>query len=61
MTPQTINPPELVEHYDCVVPLDDAAVEGVGTDDQRADASIASPLEGLSLDRIRLRASRRIR
>ena len=61
MTPQTINPPELVEHYDCAVPLEDAAVEAVETDHQRPDVSIANTLEGLSLNRIRLRASRRIR
>jgi len=61
MTPQTINPPELIEHLDCVVPLDDLMDDAGAPDLESPEVAPVNPLEGLSVDRIRLRPSRRVR
>ena len=61
MPPQTINPPELIERYDLVVPSDDMVLEGLTPDHETVETSTVDPLEGLSIDRIRLRSSRRLR
>ena len=61
MTPQTINPPELIEHLDCHVPLDDLMDDAGAPELELPETVPVSPLEGLSVDRIRLRPTRRVR
>ena len=61
MTPLTINPPELIEQYDIVVPVDESSFDGTTVDHESCTVSTENPLEGLSVDRIRLRSARRSR
>ncbi len=61
MTPQTINPPELIEHSELVAVLDEVLDCDVETCCERSEIPTVNPLEGLSVDRIRLRSSRRLR
>lgn len=61
MTPLTINPPELIEQYDIVVPVDETSFDETTVDHESRTVPTKNPLEGLSVDRIRLRSARRSR
>ncbi|HAW95613.1 MAG TPA: hypothetical protein DCX60_04985 [Phycisphaerales bacterium] len=60
MTPQTITPPELTERYDNVVSGDFSVVEESREDPATSEVPHEHSLEGLSVERIRLRPARRI-
>ena len=59
MTPQTINPPETIERYELLVPVEEGAFDESSADPDSSEAPTLNPLEGLSVDRIRLRPARR--
>ena len=61
MTPLTINPPELIEHHDIVVTVDQTSFDGTKVDSESCTVTSVNPLEGLSVDRIKLRPARRLR
>lgn len=61
MTPLTINPPELIERHDIVVAVDETSLDGTMVEPESCTVSTDRPLEGLSVDRIRLRSARRLR
>lgn len=61
MTPLAINPPELIERYDIDVVVDETSLDGSMVEPESCTVPTVDPLEGLNVDRIRLRAARPVR